>query len=703
MTTAVLPPLREELTLHNGPAASDGSPTWNLQDPIRNRFFRIDWSTFLILSHWHLGKPDAICAAVQDETPVEITPSDVETVVTFLAQSELLQCSDPRATRRLLAANQLARQSFWTWLLHHYLFFRIPLFRPDAWLTRLTPHVEIFYSRNFLRLTLLALAIGLFETFRQWPHFKATFVDTLSWERLTAYAGVLIAIKALHELGHAFTAKRYGCRVPAMGVAFLVMWPVAYTDVNETWKLPSRKQRLAVGAAGVLTELAVAAWATFAWAFLPDGALRGFAFLLAAVTWISTLAINASPFMRFDGYFLLSDWLDIPNLHSRAFALARWRLREFLFGLREEKPEYFSAARERLLIVFAVLTWLYRLALFIGIAVLVYRHVFKALGLVLFIVEIAWFVALPVGQELKEWAKRWPAIRGSRRARSRAGLGLALAALLVLPLDVRVGTQAMLRPTRSIEIYAPDASIVTIAPALHGARIAAGQPLVKLFSPDIERRLALAQSHRARIVAQLRASNLDVSLQADLPVLREQLAALDSELAGLAQENARLEPAAPFAGIVVDTLPDLHAGDTVSRHARLATLIDRSSWDVKAYLEERDVARVSVGDKARFYPETPGALPLDLTVQSIDRDASRTLPEAALGSIHGGEIPVRASGETQIPERAIYGIVLRVDKPETLRAIQQLRGQVTIRAKPQTVLADYTEAAASVLIRESGW
>jgi putative peptide zinc metalloprotease protein len=703
MNAAVLPPLREELTLHDGPSGSDGSPTWSLQDPVRNRFFRIDWPTFLILSHWHLGKPDAICEAVQDAAPLDVTAGDVETVVKFLAQSELLQCTDAGGTRRLTLAARATRQSFWTWLLHHYLFFRIPLFRPDAWLTRLAPRVAIFYSRKFLRLTLIALAIGLLETFRQWPHFKATFVDTLSWEGLTAYAGVLIAIKALHELGHAFTAKRYGCRVPTMGLALLVMWPVAYTDVNETWKLANRNQRLAVGAAGVLTELAVAAWATFAWAFLPDGALRGCAFLLAAVTWISTLAINASPFMRFDGYFLLSDWLDIPNLHSRAFALARWRQREWLFDLGEEKPEHFPADHERLLIVFAVLTWLYRLALFIGIALLVYRHAFKALGIVLFAVEIAWFVVLPVTQELKEWRRRWPAIRASRRARSRALIGIALAALLFLPLDTRVSTQAVLRPAKSIEIYAPDASIVMTPPPAHTERIAAGRPLVKLFSPDIEHRLALAHARRSRVLAQLRAATLDESLQADLPILREQLSALHSELSGLEEENARLTPIAPFAGTVVDPLLDLHPGDTVSRNERLATLIDRSAWEVRAYLEERDIARVKVGDKASFYPETPGAAPLPLTVTSIDRDASRTLPEALLGSTHGGEVPVRAARETQIPERAIYGIVLRVEKTETVPAIHQLRGRVTISAESQTVLAEYTEAALAVVIRESGW
>ena len=107
----------------------------------------------------------------------------------------------------------------------------------------------------------------------------------------------------------------------------------------------------------MLSELGLAAIATLAWCVLPDGSLRSGLFLLATSSWIITLGINASPFMRFDGYFLLSDWLDMANLHGRSFALARWWLRECLFGLGVPAPETFRPGRQRFLIVFAVATW----------------------------------------------------------------------------------------------------------------------------------------------------------------------------------------------------------------------------------------------------------------------------------------------------------------------------------------------------------
>jgi putative peptide zinc metalloprotease protein len=136
--------------------------------------------------------------------------------------------------------------------------------------------------------------------------------------------------------------------------------------------------------------------------------------LLATTTWVSTVLINASPFMRFDGYFLLSDYLQMPNLHSRAFALARWDARAAVCAGRG--PPERLLTRQRMLIAFAWATWIYRLVLFLGIAALVYHFFIKAVGILLFAVEIVWFVAKPVWSEVKAWRERKAQIAHSRRA-----------------------------------------------------------------------------------------------------------------------------------------------------------------------------------------------------------------------------------------------------------------------------------------------
>ena len=434
---------------------------------------------------------------------------DVSAVIQFIAHNQLTRPTSADQARQMAQLWQTRQGTWWRWLLHHYLFFRLPLVRPDRWLERMLPHVAIFYAPLFRRLTLLALLLGLGLVYRDWDRFSATLVDTFSFEGLLGYGVTLTVVKSLHELGHAFTAKRHGCRVPAMGVAFLVMWPMAYTDTNEVWKLADRRKRLAVAAAGISTELSLAAWATLFWGVLPEGGLKAAAFMLATTVWVATLAINSSPFMRFDGYFLLSDWLDMPNLHGRAFALARWDLRERLFALGEPKPEFFPPAREKALILFAWATWLYRLMLFLGIAVLVYHFFVKALGILLFAVEIGWFVLLPVWSEVKAWRTRWPAIRASRRfRRCLAGLGVFLV-LFVLPWPARLSASGLLRPAEVFAVYAPAGAQVVALPVANRERIEADQLLIQLASADLQRRWERANARATSLRWQAAVAGVD--------------------------------------------------------------------------------------------------------------------------------------------------------------------------------------------------
>ncbi len=142
---------------------------------------------------------------------------------------------------------------------------------------------------------------------------------------------------------------------------------------------------------------------------------RSAVFLVVTGTWITTLLINLSPFMRFDGYFVLSDLLEMPNLHSRAFALTRWWIREVTLGLGQAPPEVFSPARRRFLIAFSFLTWTYRFFLFLGIAAIVYKFSIRLLGIFLMMVEIGYFIGRPAIGEAIAWWRFRAALRWNRR------------------------------------------------------------------------------------------------------------------------------------------------------------------------------------------------------------------------------------------------------------------------------------------------
>ncbi|MCK9389196.1 MAG: HlyD family efflux transporter periplasmic adaptor subunit [Sulfuritalea sp.] len=696
-----LPQLRQELSLHEGAPTESGAPTWTLQDPVRNQFFRIEWLPFEILSRWHWGDAATIIAAIEQETTLNASVEDVAMVLRFMHENELLEQRGATGTTFYTEKARQRRSGVWTWLLHHYLFFRIPLVRPDAWLERLQPWVVPLYSLRFLWLTLTALLLGMVEVSRQWEHFVATLVDTFSLRGALGFGVALIVTKTLHELGHAFTAKHYGCRVPVIGVAFIVLWPLAYTDVNEVWKLRSRKQRLVVGAAGITVELAIAAWATLAWALLPDGMLRGVAFMLATTTWIATLAINASPFLRFDGYFLLCDMLDMPNLHPRAFALARWRLRELLFGLGEPPPEYLGSKRRRGLILFAWATWIYRLVVFFGIAVLVYHMFAKAIGLVLGAVEVGWFILLPVWRELQVLLLKWPQIRSTRRSRQTAWLSAGLIALAAMPLSFQIQTQGILKSAQSFPLIATVSGQLVSPPPPSGTVVAGGHELMRIESPDLQWRTLVGEARSTATAWAAQAAALDPEMQPRLLVMRRESMTTAAALEGDRREVARLVPTAPFSGVLVDVPPDLSAGTWVARHEKLGTLIDPTQWRVETYLTEEAITRVSVGDTALFLPETAGRGSLALRVEQIDRDATRSLPDGILGSPHGGALMARERGSQIVPVRAIYRVALRVTDP-LAADIPAQRGQVVIYASPTTLLGDYLRSVAGLLVRESG-
>jgi len=672
-----------------------------LHDPVVNRFYRIGWAEFEMLARWHLVRPEAIAADVSNATTLSISVADVEALVRFLSSSQLLQISSSAGSAALVKQVNARRRHWASMLLHNYLFFRVPLLRPQGLLQALRPVAAVLYTRGFLFAILAAALLGLWLVGRQWDQFLASlpYVFTLEGMLLTGCA--LTFAKVLHEFGHAMTADRYGCRVPTMGVAFLVLWPVLYTDTTDAWKLASRRQRLAIGAAGMAAELALAAFATLAWCLLEPGPLRSACFLLATSTWVLTLAINLNPFMRFDGYYLLSDALDVPNLQERSFALARWWLRERLFGFGDAPPESWPAGRRRLLVAYAFATWAYRFLLFLGIALLVYHMFFKLLGVLLFAVEIAWFIVLPVTRELTFWCSRRGELRLNRFTIATTLSLTALLALLIIPWRGSVSSPAVLRAQQQSVLYAPAAAQLVAINVQPGARVRRGEVLFRFDSADLAHEQAQAEREVRVLNWQAEVQSMRRRAGDRAQPVHESLAQARATWASHEVERRRLAVAAPFDGLVVELADPLTARDWLAEGEPLGVVIDPSSGLIEAYVAEADLARIRVDAAARFYPEDAAQSGVDATVTSIDRVSARTLTEIGLASVHGGAIAVRqAQDGALVPEEPVYRI--RLQPARDAAPSQLTRGAVRIDATRASVLGRVWQRAAGLLVRESG-
>ena len=449
-----LPALRGELRLSRREGRSRARGNALIIDPLASRYIAVNEDTHTLLALWSSCKTEeALIAVAWEKYSIAASAEDIAALRKFLDYNKLIADGSETDWKALAENERKSRPSWLAWLIHNYLFIRVPLLRPQKFLQATAYLVEPLYSRTLFRLVLVLGLLGLYFVSRQWNQFVTTFSNFASMQGFVILALSLVFVKTLHELGHAYTAVRYGCKVPAMGVCFMVLVPMLYTDVTDVWTLGSRRKRLAVDGAGVIVELILACAATCLWAFLPDGPMRAVAFAIATTGWLSSLALNLNPFMRFDGYYLLSDFLEVENLQPRSFEMGRWYLREFLFATGKPPPERMAPRLRCGLIAYAYMVWLYRFVLFAGIAVLVYVMTFKILGLVLFAIEIVYFIAWPIWAECKEWYAMRTIIRQTRRTRISAAVIFGISLLALVPWQTTVAMPATIEPASLRDVF----------------------------------------------------------------------------------------------------------------------------------------------------------------------------------------------------------------------------------------------------------
>ncbi|MBB1526068.1 HlyD family efflux transporter periplasmic adaptor subunit [Pectobacterium carotovorum subsp. carotovorum] len=700
-SAAGLSPLRDELILHAGPANRDGSPSWTLEDPLRGLYFRIGWAEMAMLSRWSMGNAAQIVAEVNQTSALMLDDSDVQYFNRFLQANSLTRVSGDEAMAQFSRQVEQSRVSIWRKLLKNYLFFRIPLWHPDRFLGATLPWIEPFFSRTFLKLTLLVAVLGLFLAGRQWETFKHTFLHFFTLEGAALAGLTLCFTKILHEFGHAYTCKRFGARVATMGVAFLVMMPVLYTDTSGSWKLTRRRQRMAIGAAGMMTELVLAAWATLAWSFLPDGMLRSAAFMLATTTWIMTLAINLSPLMRFDGYFLLSDGLQMPNLQNRGFAIGRWQMREWLFGLGDAPPEHFPRWLQRTLVGYAFAVWIYRFFLFTGIAILVYHMTFKLLGMLLFAIEIGYFVVMPVVNEVREWSKRRKDYRMNRNMTTTLTVSAVVLLLLMIPWQRGVYAPALLRAEQQSSLYMPVPAMIQRIDVQVGQPVHAGQTLFTLSSDALAHERQQLERQIATLNWQSTFQVFNKEAAGDHQRVKQEHEAALQKLQVLQRQSEQLTVRAPIDGVVADIATPLETGEWLGQGEWLAVVTKPTGGLVEAFVSEKDWQRLRTGAKGTFYLQDVSRSSLPLTIVEIASTATRDLNAAPeLASIYGGDIATLSDAQRKLhPEQAVYRVLLSL--PDDYRAQPQvLRGTVVMDGEAQSLLIRGWKVVSAVLIRE---
>lgn len=585
---------------------------------------------------------------------------------------------------------------------------RLPLVDPSAALDRLQGLAQRLFTRSGLLAWLLAVGVLLALLLLHAPALWAFGERWLATPRFALLAALLyVPIKLVHEFAHGLAVRRWGGAVHEAGVTLMLGLPVPFVDASAASAFRLRRQRVIVGAAGLMAELVLAAVALPLWLLLGDGPVRDAAFVTLAIAGVSTLLFNANPLQRLDGYYIATDLLELPNLAPRSGAWWLDLLQRRLLRLPGVEPMVVASGETPWLAVYAPASWLYGVGI-AALAVAWLGQVSLALGL-LAGAWLGWQVVLQPAWRLVRRLRRAALAREGTLRRWRGlvfGGVAALVLVLVLPLPQRVLVAGVVWPADDAQLRADEDGFVDTVVAGDGARVAAGDLVLQLANPGLSTRLERQRARVEAIETELfnalpNAAAADGSALGDR---RAELAAAQAELERLLERAAALALRARAAGrVALPQAADL-GGRFVHRGQLLGQVLGAAPASVRVAMLESDASelRLAQGSASVRLASAPAAAQRATLVRD-GGGATKSLPSAALSARHGGDIPTdpaddlkalqpvvlldlrldaAAEGRERLGERAW----VRLDTgfaPLALQAARALRRQVLRRFNPQ--------------------
>lgn len=633
-----LPMFRNDLEMFEGPLEVDGSPTWNLYDPVKAKYFKLNWAESLVVQNLKQGMTlNELHEVVSEQTTLKVTKEEIKFFFIDAFRQDLLAVMKP-SEYYIKTASERELNPF-MWLIFNYLYIKIPILNPDHFLTKTIQYVRPLGSPLALILYAVISLFGVILLFTRFSEFVSTFTYFFNVEGILVYALAISCVKIIHEFSHAYAAKNFGLYVPTMGVALIVLWPVLYTDVTEGWKLKKRSERLLISSAGIIAELIIAGLSTIGWYFSSPGLFQSVFFVIASLTWISTLLINMNPSIRFDGYYILSDLWGIDNLQYRSFNVARWKIRYWLLGLDLPPPEdNLSPQRITGMVVYSVYTWLYRVFLYTSIALFVYFKFTKALGVFLFFLEIGVFLLWPILSELNAIRKLKSQMVINPRLMVTTTVLLFVLAWFVLPLPHVLRFHAISAPGNQQVVYVPIDSSVKKIYVQRDQEVKKGDPLILLESRTLESEIGKLEAEKKLVEKEIYLLGFVDTDRAYIPEKVAELASDTEKLSGSQMKAKELDIHSDLDGFVNIWDVDLYPGIFLKKDSVIGK-VSTHEVDVMAFIPEIDLNHVHVGQSVRFRISSTNDI-FSGKIESIHALKTETLKYPALASIHEGPLAV---------------------------------------------------------------
>lgn len=612
-----------------------------LQDFASGRYHRFSPAAFLVISLMNGQRTvrqvwEMACKRLGDDS---LTQHEMIRLMGQLHQCDVLHGDVPPDVDEMSARAAKVRRRKLLGSFINPLALRLPLFDPERLLTAGQAFYRPVFSWPGALVVFVFIAYAVVVACSHWSELTDNIIDRVLVAK--SFALLLLTypfVKALHELGHACAVKRWGGEVHEIGVMFLVLMPVPYVDASAASAFREKWRRAVVGSAGILVELLLASLALFVWLNAAQGLVRAFAFNVMVIGGVSTLVFNGNPLLRFDGYYVLSDILEIPNLADRAKRYLSYLVVHHLFGVRDT-PSPVTAPREAgWLFLYGVASFIYRLFV-VGVIVLVIAAKFFVVGVLLAIWSAIMMAVVPSAKALWFLLQSPVLFRHRRRALAISGGAFAVivAVLMLIPLPYSTVAQGIVWAPEEASVFAGTDGVVLRLAVQPNAMVARGDPLLVLQDELLSARVRVLEATVEELSLRREAvySTDPVQEQLASEELRRARAELDLAL----QRQANLVVRSPDSGRFVLRRP----ADIVGRFAHKGELLgfvtspERHVALVVVPEESADLVR----SRTRSLELRPAADPAHSHPATILREVPNIndrLPSPALSTLGGGEL-----------------------------------------------------------------
>lgn len=678
-----------------------GEDWYVLSDPFNNRFFRIRPPAYQFLARLTPGRSVEetwrMCLALfPEEAPGQ---EEVVQILTGLHVAELLHFTNTPDSEGIFERGRRRRSQERRALWLSVLFFKVPLFDPDPLLDRLRPLLKVLVGPVGALAWLTVVALGLKAVVGDAASLLDPAEGLLAPTNLPLLYGALVVVKVIHESGHAVLCKHFGGEVRTVGLMFAVLTPLPYVDASSSWQFTSRGARALVGAGGMLAEIAVASLAAVVWVNTGDGFVRGLAYNVMVTASVSTLAFNLNPLLRFDGYYILSDLLDIPNLYQRSRQHVYSLVERHAFGSRQSQSPAGSAAEGRWLVGYGVLSMAYRLLIFAAIIMIVADQ-FLALGIAMALVGLVGMGLVPAARFVSHLAGS-PTLAGCRRRAVLVSLATAAIAVLVvavLPFPRGVQATGVVESEAFAQVTTGVAGRLEAIVTPGGQVVEKGGVLVRLTSPEIDIDIAEAAAQVDEVKAAIDRARNDAI--ADLEPMARKLAVVQGKLDDLRGQREALTVTARQAGLWV--APDLEnmIGTWIGRGQSLGLLVSPTAFRFSAVVTQELAADLFDDHVRQGVVRLRGQADRDLAVAGIEiiPFEQRKLPSARLGWQGGGDIAVALNdAEGRTSREPFFKVLARLPPDPAVTLMHGLSGILRLPLASAPLLVQASHGLAQLL------